>query len=216
MWFLTKRIYWTLKHIFRARKAKRLKSNQMFISSSDGPRPSAFCRPPLCIFSAWEIRKWKLNFRNVAIQQKYWHLIKMPGHRISWELLLFSPASPCLSPGHLFQLWGPCRPWWFFLLLSSPWGQLVEEGCGRVRSPFLRGAVPAQQDDRRQEGEEGEASHTGKADDEPDGDAKNCEISNKLLGQTFFLITCTPHSDRLSIPLESIEFWSSYPRRFVW
>ena len=55
-----------------------------------------------------------------------------------------------------------------------------------VRSPFLRGAVPAQQDDRRQEGEEGEASHTGKADDEPDGDAKNCEISNKLLGQTFF------------------------------
>ena len=90
--------------------------------------------------------------------------------------------------------------------MPSPWGQLVEEGCGRVRFPFLRGAAPAQQDDRRQEGEEGEASHTGKADDEPDGDAGKCEISNKLLGQTFFFITCTPHSDRLSIPLESIGF----------
>ena len=90
--------------------------------------------------------------------------------------------------------------------MPSSWGQLVEEDCSRVRSPSLRGAAPAQQDDRRQEGEEGEASHTGKADDEPDGDAENCEVSNKLLGQTFFLITCTPHSDRLSIPLESIGF----------
>ena len=34
------------------------------------------------------------------------------------------------------------------------------------------GSTPAQQDDGCHQGNEGEAGHTGKADDEPDGDAE--------------------------------------------
>jgi len=50
---------------------------------------------------------------------------------------------------------------------------LVKEDSSRVvRSlPPVRGSTPAQQDDGCHEGEEGEACHAGKPDDEPDGDA---------------------------------------------
>ena len=106
------------------------------------------------------------------------HLIEMPGDRISRKVLLFRPTASFLGPSRQFL-----HPRWFFVLLPSSRRKLVKEDC-RVRIPPPgRGAPPAQQDDGRQEGEQRQACHTGKPDNEPDRDAGTGGL---MLNESFF------------------------------
>ena len=150
----------------------------MFMSSSDGPRPSRCCPPPLCLFSAWE-RLHNYSYWITIEIGKFlcfpnwdrFYLVEMPGDGIPWKVPLFCPTPSFLCPWHFLHFWWSCWPWWFFLLLPSSRRKLVKEYSSRVRSLPPWGSTPAQQDDGCHEGEEGEACHTGKADNEPDGDA---------------------------------------------
>ena len=106
------------------------------------------------------------------------HLIEMPGDRIPRKVLLFHPTASFLGPSRQFL-----HPRWFFVLLPSSRRKLVKEDS-RVRIPPPgRRAPPAQQDDRGQEGEQRQACHTGKPDNEPDRDAGT---GGPILNDSFF------------------------------
>ena len=55
----------------------------MFMSSSDGPRPSLCCRPPFCLFSAWKLLRYQSYPRWWSDKIFYWN--EWPPGRDAWR-----------------------------------------------------------------------------------------------------------------------------------